>query len=166
MIYILDTCCFVEATRHFCPIKVALSFWEKIRSLASEGIIRSLDVVKEEIMRGGDDLSEWTNDRLDDSFFIKATKDQVVIDEMMEISVMLESDTYYNEKAKNKFLKSTADIWLVAYAALHPADCKIVTLEISSPASIGRIKIPDMCKRFNAVSLPIEEMFKELNVTY
>lgn len=166
MIYILDSCCFIEATRHFCPIKVALSFWEKIRALAAEGKIRSIDVVKDEIMRGGDDLSKWTKDCLDDSFFIKATKDQDVSNKMNEITGMLWSDTFYNEKAKNKFLNSTADIWLVAYAAVYPNDCKIVTLEMSTPASKGRIKIPDMCKLFNAVSLPIEGMFRELNVTY
>lgn len=167
MTYILDTCCLVEAKRHFCPIDVAESFWAKIRMLAATGRIRSIDVVKEEIRRGDDDLSRWVKKHLDNSFFIKAKEGQDVVNRMAEITRWVMASTFYSEKAKRKFMQSTAaDIWLVAYAAAYPCDSKIVTLEMAAPAQSGKIKIPDLCNSFGVVCIPFEGMFREMKEKY
>ena len=57
--YIIDTNCFIESSRATNPLDVAISFWKKIKQLALEGRIYSIDKVKDEIMIGKDDLSNW-----------------------------------------------------------------------------------------------------------
>jgi hypothetical protein len=68
--YIIDSSCFIEASRVHNPLDVALSFWNKIKILADQGRIFSIDKVKDELMQGKDGLSNWVTTSIPSSFFL------------------------------------------------------------------------------------------------
>lgn len=48
-LYILDSNFFIQAHRAYYPLDVIQSFWTKINQLADDGVIKSIDKVKNEI---------------------------------------------------------------------------------------------------------------------
>lgn len=58
-VYVLDSNFFIEAHRSHYPIDVAAGFWNKVRQLAEEGKIISIDKVKNELYDKNDALEEW-----------------------------------------------------------------------------------------------------------
>lgn len=70
MRYILDSNIFITPYRGFCPLDVGVSFWRKLKTLADDGVIVSLDKVKEEIFANADDLKSWMTACLPRRFFL------------------------------------------------------------------------------------------------
>ncbi|MBU0765890.1 MAG: DUF4411 family protein [Bacteroidetes bacterium] len=50
-VYVLDSNFFIQAHRFHYPIDVAAGFWNKVRQLAVEGRVISIDKVKIEMFR-------------------------------------------------------------------------------------------------------------------
>ena len=59
--FLLDSNFFIEAHRTSYPFDVVPSFWAKVKELADNGKIISIDKVKKEILQNKDELSEWLN---------------------------------------------------------------------------------------------------------
>lgn len=160
--YIVDSNFFIQAHRAYYPIDVMTSFWDKIKVLANQGLIKSIDKVKDEIYGNSshqDALKIWCIDNLPNDFFINTNS---VILEYAQIAQWASSNTQYNQNAKEEFLAAgLADPWLVAYAMNQ--GCKIVTYEKSQPNSKKRIKIPEVCNQFNVSYVDTIEMLRQLN---
>jgi hypothetical protein len=58
-VYILDSNFFIQAHRVSYPLDIALSFWKKVKQLAAEGKIISIDKVKNELYDKNDALEVW-----------------------------------------------------------------------------------------------------------
>lgn len=56
MKYIIDSNCFIEPHRGFCPTDVGVSFWNKLKELYDRDILYSVEKVKEELFMHEDDL--------------------------------------------------------------------------------------------------------------
>ena len=69
MEYLFDTNIFVESKKNL-PMDVWPIFWTKMVELINSGIIHSIDKVKEEIDRGGDELTEWIHNNAPKGFFL------------------------------------------------------------------------------------------------
>ncbi len=57
-VFLVDANFFIQAHRAIYPLDVATSFWKKVKYIADNGTIISLDKVKNEIYRNEDDLKE------------------------------------------------------------------------------------------------------------
>lgn len=68
-VYVVDSNFFIQAHRANYPLDVALSFWAKVRQLAHEGKIISIDKVKDELYNKNDELEAWCKANLPDDFF-------------------------------------------------------------------------------------------------
>jgi len=71
--FIVDSNFFIQAHRSIYPLDVVQSFWTKIKSLADNGIILSIDKVKREIYDSSsheDELKIWCEANLPDDFFV------------------------------------------------------------------------------------------------
>lgn len=68
MKYLIDSNCFIEPNRTFCPTDVGVSFWNKVKVLSDKGFICSLNKVKDELDTG-DALDKWVKSNLDRTFF-------------------------------------------------------------------------------------------------
>lgn len=81
--FVLDTNFFIEAHRQYYPMDIVPGFWLKVRELADNGTIVSIDKVRDELTLNKDLLSQWCEDNLPQRFF-KDTS--VVISEYVAVS--------------------------------------------------------------------------------
>jgi len=137
MSYLLDSDVFIQAKNlhygfDFCP-----AFWEwLIRKNASNEVF-SIEKVGDELAAGGDELSDWADQR-GPGFFLKP--DASVIPALGAVSGWATSQRY-DPAAVNTSLQ-VADYYLVAHALAHGHT--VVTHEKAAP-STKIIKIPNPC---------------------
>lgn len=162
-IYVVDANFFIQAHRAIYPIDVATSFWVKVKELADNGNIISIDKVKDEIYQNEDDLKEWCIGNLQNNFFHSSN---TVITEYSEIANWANSMSHhYKSTALAEFLDvGEADAWLVAFSMNQ--GIPIITYEKSEPNSKKKIKIPDVCNQFGVVYLSTIDMFRQLGQSF
>jgi len=157
--FILDSNFFIEAHRVSYPFDVVPSFWLKVKELAENGIIISIDKVHKEITQNKDELTTWCEENLPKDFF-KDTS--VVINQYIEVSNWANTKSnHYNTSALNEFLDADeADAWLVAFAISNGN--QIVTHETSDLKTQKRVKLPDAASPFGINCVKTIEMFRLL----
>ena len=164
--YLIDSNVFIQAHRAKYPFDVMPSFWNKMKDLAHQGVIKSIDKVRVELVdngRDGDELKEWCKNDLPASFFVNS---QHSILEYGEIIAWANSGARpYSEAAIRKFLATEyADPWLVAMAKLD-ANYIIVTEEVGDPMIKKDIRIPDVCSQFSLPFINTIELLRRLFIS-
>jgi hypothetical protein len=164
-IYVVDSNFFIQAHRETYPLDVVPSFWRKVKQLAEEGRIISIDKVKNEIFRVDDELKTWCVANLPEDFF-KATLS--IMASYAQVSIWAASRSgHYLPRALNEFLDAEeADAFIVAYALADAAERVIVTQEISEPNRKNKVKIPEACNGFHISYVNTIEMFRQLGETF
>ncbi len=137
MAYLLDSDVFIQAKNlhygfDFCP-----AFWEWIDQQHAAGVAFSVERVKDELVGGGDELSEWAADRGAD-FFLPPV--QETLPSLRTVSSWANGADY--EQAAVSIFLQAADYYLVAQAHAH--EHIVVTHEVPS-SSTRKLKIPDAC---------------------
>lgn len=164
-VYIVDTNFFIQAHRDTYPLDVAFSFWNKVKELAIEGKIISIDKVKDEIYDKNDALEDWCKNNLPADFF-KDTS-EVLTEYQHVVSWAASRSSHYSVNALNEFLAADeADAFLVAYAMNDIFTRTIVTQEVSRPEQKNKIKIPEPCLIFNVRFIRAMDVFRELGETF
>lgn len=163
-LYIVDSNFFIQAHRMHYPMDVFPNFWQGIKQLASEGIITSIDKVRDEIFSGRDVLAAWCRDELPMEFFRPTSE---LIQSYLLVTQWANSrSSHYQPSALAEFLHADeADAWLVAFC-LSNRNVSLVTHEVSDPMAKKRIKIPDACQPFSIRCVNTIEMFRELGRTF
>lgn len=165
MIYLIDSSCFMTASRVSNPIDIALSFWNKLAELAQNHTFYSIDKVKDEITLNDDELSKWCVANLPDDFFI-STETVEVYQKYAEL-VNWAQNKGIKQTGVDKFIDDTkADIYFVAFASLSPSTYTVVTEETSAINSKKDIKLPDACSAFGVRAINLMSMLRELKITY
>ena len=164
-IFVVDSNFFIQAHRATYPLDIATGFWNKVKQLAYEGVIVSIDKVKNELYNKNDELESWCTTNLPDNFFKNSTE---VITEYVRVSSWAMSRRgHYLPNALNEFLDSDeADAFLVAYALFDYQNRIIVTQEVSQPGRKNKIKIPEPCNALNIRYMNTIEMFRNLLETF
>lgn len=81
MEYLFDTNIFVESKKNL-PMDIWPTFWTRMIGLIKSGNIHSIDKVKDEIDKGGDELTNWIHKNAPRGFFLK--QDASVMAKMAE----------------------------------------------------------------------------------
>ena len=141
MAYLLDSDVFIQAKNlhygfDFCP-----AFWAWIDAAHRAGVVRSIDRVRDELVGGEDELSEWARGR-GNEFFLEPDAATVP---SLRVTSTWASGGEYEPSAVATFL-GVADFYLVAQAHAH--EHTVVTHEVASP-STKKIKIPNACIAMN-----------------
>ena len=162
-VFLVDTNFFIQAHRAIYPLDVAKSFWIKVRELADNQHIISIDKVKTEIYRNEDDLKQWCVDNLHADFFKNTNS---VIGEYGSVAAWASSMSHhYKPAALNEFLDADeADAWLISYALNQ--NIPLITYEKSEPNSKKKIKIPDVCNNFGVSHMSTMDMFRRLGESF
>lgn len=164
-VYIVDSNFFIQAHRETYPLDVAFSFWNKVKALAADGKIISIDKVKDEVYNRNDELEAWCKHNLPEDFF-KNTSD-VLTEYQQVVGWAVSKSAHYSQNAISEFLDADeADAFLVAYAMKDAASRTIVTQEVSRPEMKSKIKIPEPCTAFNVRFIKAIEVFRELGETF
>jgi hypothetical protein len=137
MAYLLDANVFIAAKNlhyglDFCP-----AFWDWLVEKQAEGIVFSVEKVRDEVQAVADELSDWIDQR-DPSFFLAV--DATSFPSLAAVSEWATGNRY-DQAAVTTFLQ-IADYYLVAQALAGKHT--VVTHEVPS-ATTRKIKIPDAC---------------------
>jgi hypothetical protein len=164
-VYVVDSNFFIQAHRTSYPLDVASSFWNKVKQLAEEGKIISIDKVKNEIYDKNDALEAWCKTNLPASFF----KDSSTI--MTEYGVVstwaISRSSHYLPSALNEFLDAgEADAFIVAFVLNDKENKTVVTQEVSDPNRKNKIKIPEAANACNVLYLNTVDMLRQLGETF
>ena len=157
--YVVDSNFFIQAHRIIYPLDVAASFWNKLKQLADERKIISIDKVKNELYHNDDALKQWCEANLPGDFFKETS--QVLPAYGRIVSWAMSKSSHYLQKALDEFMDADeADAWLVAYALTY--NDTVVTHEVSEPNRKSKIKIPDVCISLGVQYTNTIEMFRQL----
>lgn len=107
----------------------APGFWDQLSPKLALENVAVLDIVKDEVMKGGDDLSEWFEEVADLNIIDR--RDESIIKEYEKVISYLRESILYGDKALRRWSKvGVADPWLIATAKAY--GYTIITLESSS----------------------------------
>ena len=165
-LYVVDSNFFIEAHRATYPLDVAHSFWNKVKQLAYDGKIVSIDKVKNEIYDNHEDaLKQWCIDNLPQNFFKDSSQLMTAYNQVINWAVS--RSAHYLPKALAEFLDADeADAFVVAFALADSQNRKIVTQEKSQPNRINKIKIPEASNALGVQYCNTIEMFRQLGETF
>ena len=138
MAYLLDSNVFTEAVRRYYRPSICPGFWDWLDWNTGSGQVFSIAKVGEELRARGDWLSEWAAGR-GEEFFLPP--DPLVVGAFQRMDAWIETRQYTASAMRSFF--SGADSFLVAQAIAYRHE--VVTLEVPSPGSRKRIRIPDVC---------------------
>jgi len=164
-IYVVDSNFFIQAHRVTYPLDIAFSFWKKVKQLAEEGKIISIDKVKTEIYSNNDALKEWCQANLPDDFFKDSSR---IMASYAQVSTWaISRSAHYLPRALNEFLDADeADAFIVAFALTDTGNRIVVTQEVSEPNRRNKIKIPDACNAFDVQFVNTMDMFRQLGESF
>lgn len=160
--FLLDSNFFIEAHRTSYPFDVVPSFWVKVKELAENSKIISIDKVQKELLKNNDELSQWCIDNLPVDFF-KDTTATITSYALLTTWVYAKSDQYLPQAISEFLDADEADAWLIAYAMNNGN--QIVTHETSSPTSKKRVMLPDAANPHHVTCIKTIDLFRALGVT-
>lgn len=164
-VYVIDSNFFIQAHRAYYPLDVVYSFWQKVKQLAHEGKIISIDKVKDEIFDHNDELEKWCKENLPDDFFKDSSSTLSEYKQVTDWAISMKD--HFLPKALNEFLDANeADAFIVGFVLNDYSNKVLVTQETSEPNRKNKVKIPDACIALNVRYLNTMEMFRQLNETF
>ncbi len=161
--YIIDANIFMEASRKYYGLDFAKPFWDGLVDFAKAGRVVSIDKVYDEIMKGNDMLKDWADSEF--KIFFQKTETIPITEHYAELVLWVESESQYNQIAKNKFMeRANADAWAIAYAKNHK--CTLVTSEVPDSKAKISVPMPNVCNAFNVIYCDTFKMLRELNFQF
>jgi predicted nucleic acid-binding protein len=156
--YCLDTNVLIQAWLNYYSPKFCPDYWSVLNELGNQGIIFIPQMVKEEILRTDDDLSQW----------LRASKIPVAkVDTNVTnfLKVIYAADPSHKNLVDNTRRRSLADPWIIAHAINENAI--VVTKEEKvTAANTTRIKIPNVCDNMGIPWINDFELIERLNIRF
>ncbi|MBI2174400.1 MAG: DUF4411 family protein [Candidatus Omnitrophica bacterium] len=160
--YLLDANVFMEAKRRYYAFDICPGYWDCLVAHHQEDRVLSLDRVKQELERGGDDLWEWAESVMPGACFA-SSDDPSVTAEFAQILAWVQGQAQFFPEAKAEFAGNT-DGWLVAYAKAK--SLVLVTQEVFSRDARRKVPIPNVCEAFGVTYVNTFEMLRELETQF
>lgn len=164
-IFILDSSSFISPFRFYYAFDLIPAYWERLREYVEEQRIVLLDLVKAEIEKGEDELTDWIHER---EFAVCNHVTAPVVNKYQEILRYVESCGYYRERALNTWAQpDVADPWIIAAAAVN--GYTLITDEVSAGTLSKRTpsknaKIPDVARAFSVKTGNLYYMMRQLGI--
>lgn len=163
--FLIDTNTIVTPYRSYYAFDLAKLFWERLEQHILDGDIIILDLVKNEIAHGNDDLSDWLK-RFDNNIILNH-KNKDIISNYREVLNHIALSDFYKEAALINWSQlDLADPWLIATGKTY--GYTIVTFETRNP-NLNAInksrnaKIPDVCNVFGVSHTTLYDMMRQLS---
>lgn len=125
-VFLIDTNALLTPHLMYYPFDLAPSFWEQLEEKLKDGSVVLLDMVKNEITEGHDELSNWMKSLQGINIIDHRTPE--IIEKYSRVLGAVQSNTCYKQSALAEWSReSVADPWLIATAAVRKLT--IVTFE-------------------------------------
>ena len=158
--YALDANAFIQAKRRFYALDFCPGYWRTLIWHQQQDRLCSVDKVRDELLRGGDDLTQWVEQQFGAPAFADTTTPSVSgIYSQMLTWVMAQPQ--FLDSAKAEF-QQVADGWLSAFAKAD--GFVVVTLEEFDPVIRKKVPLPNVCRAFDVKTITPFEMLRRLSV--
>lgn len=164
--FLIDSDSFITPYRQHYAFDLVPTYWEEISKCTNSGRLVLLDMVKAEIDKGKDELSDWLNKQK--GFVICNHISQEIISKYQKVLQYIQKCGLYKEQALKTWSDGdVADPWLIAAAAVN--DYTIITAEVSSGGLSMKnknknAKIPDVAKAFGVKTNNLYYMMRQLGI--
>ena len=164
--FLIDANSLMTPFRRYYAFDLVPTYWEKLSEYLSSGHIILLDMIKNEIDKGEDELTDWVNAEQDVQICNHVT--EKIVGKYQQVLQYVKDCGLYKDTAFQIWAPGdVADPWIIATAATH--GYTIVTEEVSSgglskktPNKVA--KIPDVAKAFNVDAINVFEMMRRLGI--
>ena len=170
-IYIMDSSSLITPYRNYYAPSIAPTFWHQLEGFINQGIVATIDKVRDEILRIDDGLRDWFNRTFRPSRPIPFSKKQpndslFAFQELQtyaQIIAWADGNDHFKKAAKEEFKKTEiADAFLVAFCKAH--SLILVTEEKYDPNTRKKIPLPNVCRAFNVPYIGLFDMMRELGI--
>ncbi len=164
--FLIDTNSILTPYKTYYPFDFAEKFWTQLQEKIENGNIVIMDIVRDELRKGNDELTDWINGF--DRDLILFRNNQSILSEYGNVINYINQESCYSEKALMSWSDaSIADAWLIAASVVY--GYTIVTFEkpngnLNSINPSKNAKIPDVAQRFNVECCDIFYMMRELKI--
>jgi len=156
--FLIDSNSLITPYKMYYPFDFAKKFWDQLFERIENQDVIVLDLVKDELIKGDDDLSEWIS-KINHELVLDRIQPEI-ISNYKEVLDYLQTSGLYLEKALTNWSNAhIADPWLIASARKY--GLTVITLEkpnagLKESNKAGSAKIPDVC---NAFDVPCKDLF-------
>ncbi len=157
--YLLDANVFIEAKKRYYDFDLCPGFWEALDLHCQNGLVCSIDRIKDEIVKGNVPLAT----RVTLAGFRLPSNNVSVLEWYGKFQSWVQSEVQYNAGAKAEFARN-ADAWLIAYAKAE--GCVVVTQEVPNPNIKKKVPIPNVCDAFGVPYMNTFDMLRALNTSF
>lgn len=160
MIYLLDANTYIQAKSLHYRMHVVPGFWEWLDQQFESERVCSIRSVYDELVAGGDELSEWVKLRRDHFLSVDDEATQLIF---AEIAEHVATHSTYREPHVSSFLAG-ADPWLVAKAKVIGAQA--VTNENRVGPGSTKVKVPNICDQFQVACFDTYDLLDILRARF
>ena len=163
--YLIDTNSLITPQHQFYPFDFAPSFWVQLEAHIISGKVAILDIVKDEILRGKDELQEWMaaigiGEHIDH-------REPEILTYYGQVLQYVQENPCYKESALHEWAKaSVADPWIIATAMAKGytiVTFEICNLNLSEKQPSKNAKIPDVARAFGVQTVTLYDMMRALS---
>ena len=164
--FLIDSNSFMTPYRRYYAFDLVPTYWEELSKHMGTGRMILLDMVKDEIDKGKDDLADWIDRQT--GFVICNHVEPSIISKYQEVLQYVQNCGLYKEQALQTWAPAyIADPWLIAAAAVN--DYTIITAEVPSSGLSPKTpnkgaKIPDVARAFGVKSNNLYYMMRTLGI--
>ena len=156
MAYLLDSSTLIDAKNRYYGFGICPGFWQWLCRANAQGLVMSIDRVRDELMQRQDDLTKWCKNRK--PFFVD-TEDGKTVDSQRILAGWVNGS--YSSAAQSVFFRA-ADFTLVAHAHAHKHTA--VTGEVAAYGA--QVKIPNACKELAVPHVTVFQMLSKEKVKF
>lgn len=163
-LFLIDANSLITPHLTYYPFDFAPGFWQQMQQHILSGRIVILDMVKNEILEGNDNLTEWMKSLTIGKFVDR--REPSILFFYSEVLQHIQNNPCYQPAALAEWSRETvADPWLISAAKAN--NYTIVTLEVSNPGLNPKTpsknaKIPDVADALGVKSTNLFYMMREL----
>lgn len=162
MIYLLDANTLIEAKNRYYRMAVCPAYWTWIQRSHGAGMVSSIDLVGDELMRGNDELAAWSKDQT--ALFMPVSDDGTQQAFAVIAAHVAEQAGQMKPGALDEFL-SGADPWLIA-KAMALQDAVVVTHEQFNLEMRRKFSIPNICHHFGVQWIDTFELLSRTDARF
>lgn len=161
--YLIDANSLIRPARAYYPFDFAPSFWQQLRPKISLDKIAVLDKVRDEILKGTDELSTWISALPNEC--ILSTQDIQIIQTYRDVLSFIQQSDQYTESALRLWSReNVADPWLIAAAKVY--GYTLLSFEQSAGTIPERSrsknpKLPDVARHFQVPYTSLFDMMRQ-----
>lgn len=161
MKYLLDANTFIEAKGRYYGMAICPAYWQWLLKAHAKQEIISIEMVKDELAAGNDELAQWVKDN--SQIFIPEEEQAIQECFGAHVAPTVYGMTTMKDGTHAEFM-SGADPWLIATAMVTGSI--IVTQEVYKPDVKKKIHIPNVCELLGVPYMNTFEMLYALKAEF